>query len=394
MIRGKAFSQAVAYPWIDVHDLGWLRSALLLWERISTIVPAGLSDPYTSRDAKELAALGLLAPIEVDPDDPAVQEASYMLDNLVPLWGETLVTAPPVASNDLFTREWKLQEYTTIHERKLYTKYHIEVLDPETHRRRREGGYSYLYRETGAPAEPGSKTPWLRVRTPIAVLYLTALASRVAERRGLGLVTVDEGLVPWLEAVVGGYKPAEEIVAAGVKLIGPYPEEELYAHDAEASVALVKAAFSLVSVHADTPIKNLVAFRERHQTEFDRFRSAIQGMGAALSGDYPTIEAFQQAIENQFEMKIRPAVMDLERARMSANIRVAPDLLQATSFSFSPALAALAAGRPAVSALAGVAGLGTSVALAVRKLTAEREAALIGQPFSFVVSARREFGSA
>jgi hypothetical protein len=48
------------YPFMDIPDTGWLRNALLHWDNLYTLVPAGLDVPYRSRDTRLLADEGIV----------------------------------------------------------------------------------------------------------------------------------------------------------------------------------------------------------------------------------------------------------------------------------------------------------------------------------------------
>jgi hypothetical protein len=39
------FTLALYYPWIDIRDESWLKSAALYWETIRTIVPESVDRP-------------------------------------------------------------------------------------------------------------------------------------------------------------------------------------------------------------------------------------------------------------------------------------------------------------------------------------------------------------
>ena len=41
-----AFTKALYYPRIQVPDEGWLKTAMLHWEGVQTIVPASMPEPY------------------------------------------------------------------------------------------------------------------------------------------------------------------------------------------------------------------------------------------------------------------------------------------------------------------------------------------------------------
>jgi hypothetical protein len=46
-----AFTKALYYPWIDIKDEGWLKNAMLYWDKIHTIVPRSFESPYKKRAA-------------------------------------------------------------------------------------------------------------------------------------------------------------------------------------------------------------------------------------------------------------------------------------------------------------------------------------------------------
>jgi len=62
---------ALYYPNIDVRDPAWLRSTLLYWDDIYTIVPRAIETPYETEDTKICAKEGQLRPLYCD-DHPEV----------------------------------------------------------------------------------------------------------------------------------------------------------------------------------------------------------------------------------------------------------------------------------------------------------------------------------
>jgi hypothetical protein len=57
---------ALYYPHIDIEDPEWLRTAILFWDELQTIVPRAVEDPYRTRDTKILCKEGFLAPLRCD----------------------------------------------------------------------------------------------------------------------------------------------------------------------------------------------------------------------------------------------------------------------------------------------------------------------------------------
>ena len=57
---------ALYYPYIDIADPKWLRSAILIWDEIKTIVPRAINNPYRGKDTKILWQEEFLEPLRCD----------------------------------------------------------------------------------------------------------------------------------------------------------------------------------------------------------------------------------------------------------------------------------------------------------------------------------------
>jgi hypothetical protein len=57
---------ALYYPYIDIHDPLWLRSAVLFWDEIKTIAPRAVSTPYQNEETRVLWQEGFLEPLRCD----------------------------------------------------------------------------------------------------------------------------------------------------------------------------------------------------------------------------------------------------------------------------------------------------------------------------------------
>lgn len=68
------FSQAIYYPFIDITDDAWLKTSLLYWDSIRTIVPESIEDPYSSQTAQALQNAGFLLPIRVHSEMEEIAE--------------------------------------------------------------------------------------------------------------------------------------------------------------------------------------------------------------------------------------------------------------------------------------------------------------------------------
>ena len=63
-----AFTRALYYPTIDITNEQWLKTAILYWDEISTIVPSSIDHPYRQRTTQFLADEGVIRPLFVNSD--------------------------------------------------------------------------------------------------------------------------------------------------------------------------------------------------------------------------------------------------------------------------------------------------------------------------------------
>ena len=71
-----AFTKALFYPTIDIKNENWLKTAILFWDEINTIVPESINNPYQERATQYLSDEGILKPIQVSPDNDFIEELS------------------------------------------------------------------------------------------------------------------------------------------------------------------------------------------------------------------------------------------------------------------------------------------------------------------------------
>jgi hypothetical protein len=69
-----AFSKALYYPTIDIEKENWLKSAILYWDEIQTIVPTSIKNPYQNELTQILYEKGVLRPFEINPEHALVED--------------------------------------------------------------------------------------------------------------------------------------------------------------------------------------------------------------------------------------------------------------------------------------------------------------------------------
>src|SRR5258708_9456080 len=79
---------ALYYPHIDIRDPVWLRSAILFWDQIQSIVPPSILRPYHSHDTRICEQEGYLRGFRCDLRPDLLEELGKRVISLMkrPYW--------------------------------------------------------------------------------------------------------------------------------------------------------------------------------------------------------------------------------------------------------------------------------------------------------------------
>jgi hypothetical protein len=370
-------AQALFYPWIDIRDEAWLKTSLLYWDSVRTIVPESIEAPYSTETGRALEAAEFLVPLRVHSGMHEIEE----------LTADTLAYLETAEGAELLFAERGGGRHD-IHVEKLpYSLRRLAQMDPQ----------ELLYqipRWLEMLAAPSTRGPeWLRVDEGFANFYMTLLASRLAERVGAGLLTslpaadrlavtarLDaqlNGLVPW--GMRWPWRHWREYEAFG-------PRHRMPRHLAPGMLAHL--AIERMAVVADTPIDRLIDFRERHRGELALFRAKVEQLAAAVETDQP-MEALRQHIVDLYTNEVEPAIANLKQALNGRRIRWLGDgLLKIAFLSAGSSTMLAAAGLDVPSAL--LAGAGLSLVVSGTMYNVDRRESLRANPYTYLLLAERE----
>jgi hypothetical protein len=370
------WSRALYYPWIQVRDVGWLKNAVLCWDVVSTIVPRGLKNPYTSDDERALADEGWLVPCVLSHhDQPCVRRASQGTANLLGNREFRLQLQSANAFSD-----WGTRGFDKLLEPIAYDKMEIDL--------------EILLKRRGLFVAGGSDS-WPRVNRTVFEVHMTHLAHSLAEDKNLALVTDDHGLSPISDSLAAGHALPASFRSGPltVPLRSVARSYDGYDYRRLASGALSRYVLSTVGVTAETPVKDIIKFRQRHEGELARLRGELDNLSTGIDADYPTGEAFEQAVIDVFNNRIRPALKDLERAKRSARLSLVDHVISGAMIS-TPGAVTLSSPSlsPAGKVIAAVAVSGLAWTSVRVKYAVERRKERSKDPYSFVLAARKKFG--
>jgi hypothetical protein len=363
-----AFSSALYYPYIEIKDEQWLRSATLFWDSIRTIVPVSYREPYSNDFARALCDEGVLEPIRVSSD---MEEVEELTDKVL-----DFLTDPASAGVMFHTDKHPTRR---IHLDKISNGLReLAHLHPEK--------LPHIIR---SELERGSDDDsWFHVAPGFANFYMTLLASQLAQRLGLGLVT-ESSAADQLAVAVRKGKPlgtfGGQRVGRHFEAFGP---RRSLPTDVEPSL-LIDLIVQGISLPKHLSVKEILKFKCDHREELAVFRREVARLTSDLPKDVP-IEALRQAVSDQYQACVLPAMRSLrESLRAQSWDAGLNGLLKVSFFSAAPTSVAILAGIPSSVAL--LAGAGVSLTASAVLLTTQRRRTRIESPYSYLLAMERRW---
>jgi hypothetical protein len=370
---------ALYYPHIDIHNETWVKTALLYWDKLATIVPAS-SPEYKTAWCKELNREGLLEAIPVGPSDREIEDImDQMLDLLTsPALPRTLAQSCGT-SQEKAEHLARMQSFAYMHPDKL------------------AGELRYYLRELGLSRE-GYENEYLRVARPFAEYYMSVLATEKARRLGFALTTYDSVFddISRLHDA-GGH--------LGTVPFGYYDRfdyrHEVRRHRRErpeaarllAEGVIAHVVFESLQIHPTTSLSDVLRFRERHADELARFRTAIGSFVKDFQDGMSDAAIYQRALD-VYTNELRPQMLELKAKLEQDRLRAFYSAFKSAAFSNATSLAlgvALSASTLGPYALA--VGAGLSAVLTAIAYRQDREELLRRSPYSYVLAVDKTFGT-
>lgn len=355
------FKDALYYPFIEIPDESWLKTAVLYWDTISTIVPESIK-PYQSRTSQILSQEGILKATFVNPDLPDLEiVAEKVLGYLNSPEGQSFLlnieNSPDSRINvEKFTSRYK---WDFMHDRKF------------------QNGLLHELRRYGLTGK--IQGDWIKVPSPFAHFYMTVLATHLAAAKGRALLTD---------------KIQAENVATKAALGVPHMPFRIPRLVSGKLSEGILAAFILktISIDKDTSIKKIITFRNKNAVELSRFRSAIRTIVESLEGNIEP-EALSSHIVTLYKDSVLPAIEELKSKLTDTRISCGYNNLKlSTLASASPTALGIALAGTPLGPYALVAGIGLSVVLSVANYRIQRREILRNSPFSYLITAEKAFG--
>ncbi len=367
-------TQALYYPWIDILDDGWLKTASLYWDELRTIVPESIDHPYSTDTGREFESEGFLIPLRVAPT----------MDEVEALTADAIayLNTPEAAESVLSPRG---QRPGKIHVDKLPRAFTELAM-------MHEDKLPLAVRELVALSGRGKtgRGGWLAVDEAFADFYMTLLATRLSDRIGASLLTP----LPSSERLALTAKADAQL--AGLLASAPrrHPREyeawgprRTRPHTL-ATGLLAQLTLEQVAVDPKTPVKKLIAFRQSHPDELAGFRTKVADLATQIETDLPA-DALRRRVQDIYVNQVQPALSDLQAALKGSRIKsFAEGIIKVALLSAGPSSILVNAGLSVPIAL--LAGAGASLAVTGVLYNVARRDSLRSNPYSYVLGARQE----
>ena len=366
-----AFTKALYYPWIDIKDEGWLKNTVLYWDHIHTIVPESFDNPYSTNAALTLVDEGFLSPLSVTSDMIEIED----------LTGEVLKYLESSEGAEVLYSD-EIKRYSDIHVEKLPRQIqNLSTIHPDK--------LPYKIREMLRDGLSQRRNEWLTVDNRFASFYMTLLANRLSYEVGAGLLTDTPGNSRLMSSA-----------RLDAKLQTPssrchqdrFSDARQYSRmpSVLAQGMLADLILETIRVDPETPINEIIKFKRRYPDELGKFRTKVAELTAEISNDQP-LARLRQQVNDIYINQVQPEIGTLKRALSEQGIRWAADnFLKVSFFSTGAASLPLAVmGLSVPQAL--LVGAGVSLTASAVLYNCDKSKALRENPFSYLVTAEREF---
>lgn len=365
-----AFSNALYYPDIDIKNTNWLRTAILFWDSISTIVPESLTHPYNQPDTQYLADIGFLRPIYVNSNNKSVIGIEEdILDLLL----------SPEFIQVICSRQ--AHRYDGIWNDKLSYKvrdYIVDFLDSSIYSEKMSWRLREEIQHFGYFLDKKGRYYFDK---EFAYIYMIILANKLCEDYSLGMITDNFPCFNIGNTVKYGSQPT-------IQPEDYFRNKRPKDHQLEQGI-LLNFIINGISISPDSTIADIISFKNKHQDELRRFRTQLSKLTKDLDG-YKSIDVMKEEISDLYNNEFIPSFNELKAALTDSRIQwftntfFKVSLLSASTTGIPMAIL----GMPIEQAL--FASMGISVIASSISYNVEKKQVLRNNPYSYLLSINRE----
>jgi len=383
-----AFSNALYYPSIDIQNTDWLKTAILFWDSISTIVPESVKNPYHEYETQYLADINFLRPLTVNSDDRSVVAIEEDIIKMMHstevgsmIFSSELSKFSYIPGNNISSKAkeviQKILQGGAIYPPTEEMKQKLQDRGMDFHQQRKTITEQDMAR---GHLKFGDEAYFLDEK--IVIMYMIALANKLCEDHSLGMVTDKISCFNTGNTIRFGNQVS---IVPEDRFLDRRPKE----HQFEQGL-LLDYIISGLSISPDAELPDIVRFKEYHADELGRFRTQLAKLTQGFSADKP-IEILQNEVSDLYRNEFVPAFEDLKSALKGSKIKwLADNFLKVSMMSAGTTAIPMALlGMPVEQAI--FAGAGASVIASAVSYSVDRKKSLRENPYSYLLSVKREW---
>ncbi|WP_027488353.1 DUF6236 family protein [Allorhizobium undicola] len=396
---------ALYYPHIDINDRKWIRSAVLFWNEIKTIVPRAVKNPYESRDSNILYKEGFLEPLRCDLHPDLLDTLGKRVVGLIDSGFFRNDLDSDGMGSDPNARALMHADKIgmSIRDQFRQARIHPEKLSPEMRSLAIRAGLAAMHPEKLSPElqdmfddlqygmiHPQKMSPylldrmrragrnyhndgeWLLVDGRFAEVYMSALAALLAKETDLAALTNEEpSMGVNLNSMLDDVKPSTQSDKKG---------------------ALVSLVMEAIRVDPDVRIDKLLAFRRSRETQLAELSAQFEDLSAKIT-NCETDRELEERARDAYVTRIRPKLEALKGELSDSSIQSVWDGTQRAVTISVPAGGALAY----FSGLTGTTLLAAGAAIAITDVAVRthlaRSKARRASPYTYLLDVEKKFSA-
>lgn len=298
------FEKALYYPTIDIHNERWLKSAVLFWDRIETIVPESEDHPYKRRSTRILQEEGFLFPRIVNPFCEEVsgieQDVIRFMDtpegkkSFIKPWGVSTVSMANrryLTEEDRVYNDDKIREYLTVKMSGIYRDFYIHVEKLPMMLRERLAGHvnedGYVWASKGFMS-----------------FYMTLLANRICQNKRLALLT-DR---------VNQNNLSNKILIEGLSPAGQRTREQRMKRG-----MMYQVIMDDIRIDPSTAMETIVGYKKDRRHELALFRAEMDRL-MAFDIEGKNAKDIEHEIRSIYTKQVKPAMDGVKATLKDARI--------------------------------------------------------------------------
>jgi hypothetical protein len=358
-----AFTRALYYPTIDITNEDWLKTAVLFWDEINTIVPESINNPYKEIATQYLSDEGILKPLHVCSDMDTIEELTADILNYLNTKEEFQLLTQSQGNSwihlDKMPRE--IQEIGRIHPEKLSYEIRHQL---ESHFRHNDG--------------------WLRVNSSFAIFYMTLLANKLCNDNYISLLTDNV----FSSNLTDKARLDNQILLSDYRHNYDYEYHRCQHKDKYINIGqglLTNLIIESISVKPNATLEDVILFKRKYSDELGLFRTNIVKLTQQVSTD-KSIEAIKQQVQDIYTNEFLPSFNNFKKALNGSGIKwVSDNFLKVAFFSTgTSAFLPMTLGLSIPTAI--MAGAGISLVSSAISYNIEKQRQLRENPYSYLLS--------